>query len=155
MRRSWVLPLVFILMCDAAPRGSGIPAASDVVTYGKAIDVAVLDAALKPQKLGDWIASPRLRLQRIQWSLGDCDLQPNDAHPHVDHPICVRLDFRLETAWGWMSVKVGTIHEGIHGRPEILTCVVKSGGFPPAGVFRSSKKLSEFPAMVDAAVAKH
>jgi hypothetical protein len=154
MRTSWLLPLVFIMMCDAAPRASRIPPASDVVTYGKAIDVAVLDAALRPQKLQDWIASPSLHLQRVQWSLGDCDLQPNDAHPEANYPICTRIDFRRGTAWGWISVKVGRVHEGIHGRPELLTCVVKSGGFPPAGVFRSTKRLSELPALLEAATEK-
>jgi hypothetical protein len=143
------------MMCDAAPHGSRIPAASDVVTYGKAIDVAVLDSALRSQKLQDWIASARLHLQRVQWSLGDCDIQPNDAHPDADYPICTRIDFRRGTVWGWISVKIGSIHEGIHGRPEVLTCVVKSGGLPPAGVFRSTKRLSELPALLDKATANH
>lgn len=141
MPRFAILPLALILMCDAAPADNRIPPASDVVRYGKAIDVAILDPELRSQKLQDWIASPRLHLRRVRWSLGDCDLQPNDARPETEYPICVRINFRLQAAWGWMSVKVGNVHEGIHGRP--------------AGVIRDMKRLSELPRLLDAAVAKH
>lgn len=150
VRTTWVLPLAFIMMCAASPRGSRVPAASDVVAHGKAIDVAVLDAALRHQKLQNWIASPSLHLQHVRWSRGDCDLQPSATHPDADYPVCSRIDFRRDGAWGWISVKVGSIPEGIHGRPEVLTCVVKSSGFPPAGVFRSTKQLSELPTILDA-----
>ena len=66
----------------------------------------------------------------------------------------MRIDFHCPNGWGWISLKVGTIHTGIRGRPELLHCVVKSSAFPPHGAFHEVKKLSEFPATLDAVEAE-
>jgi hypothetical protein len=150
MRRTLIVPALVLAMCDAGPRESGPPTAQAVVSYARGIDVAALDPALPPQKLEKWISAPKLHLERIKWSSSDCDLEPTGSH-ETDYIVCARVDFRRGANFGWITVKVGSAKEGIHGRPEILTCVVKTAGVPPAGVFRSTKRLSDFPNILEAA----
>jgi hypothetical protein len=71
--------------------------------------------------------------------------------PNTADPLCVRIDFRRGRAWGWLSVKVGTVGAGIGGVPELLSCVVAAGETPPQGLFRSSHHLSDLPTMLDTA----
>ncbi|HSY51072.1 MAG TPA: hypothetical protein VLC46_19865 [Thermoanaerobaculia bacterium] len=141
---------LLILMCYGANGAGRPPDVSDVVAYARQIDVAKIDAALKPESLELWLSSRELNLDHVRWSRGDCDIRPDESPSKHDYPLCVRIDFRCPNGWGWMSLKIGTIHKGIRGRPELLHCVVKSRGFPRHGAFHGVKKLSEFRAVLDA-----
>jgi hypothetical protein len=111
-------------------------------------------SALKSESLENWLSSRELHLDHLRWSRGDCDIRPDESPSKRDYPLCVRIDFRSPNGWGWMSLKIGTLHAGIHGRPGLLHCVVKSEGFPPHGAFHEVKKLSEFPAVLVAVEAE-
>ena len=134
---------------DHGPDSDTRQTEADIVAYAKGVDVAAIDPGLPQMRLMEWISSPTLRLRQVRWSRGDCDLQPVDAN--TDYPICARIDFRRGTAWGWISLKVGTVHAGIRGRPTLVSCVVKSAGRQPFGAFRDTTKLSEFPKLLGAA----
>src|ERR1051325_4868454 len=152
MRIRWLVGAALLLTaCDGANGAGRAAAPSDVVRYAKQIDVAVLDRSLSSQSLERWLASARLRLRGVQWSRGDCGLRPSEPSSKRDYPLCARIDFREPQAWGWISLKIGTVRTGIGGRPELQHCVVKSTGPPPLGAFHEVKKLSDLPAALDAA----
>lgn len=153
MQVRWMTTLLLTFSCGttgANPR----PAVSEVVAYGKQIDVARVDPALKPASLELWLTSRELHLDHVRWSRGDCDIRPEEPPSNRDYPLCVRIDFRCPNGWGWLSLKIGTTHLGIHGVPTLLHCVVKSRGFPPQGAFHEVKRLSELPAALDAVGAE-
>jgi len=154
MQVRWTMTTLLLTLCCAADGASPLPAVSEVVAYGKQINIAKIDSALKPQSLELWLAAGELRLDHVRWSRGDCDIRPEKPPSNRDYPLCVRIDFRCPNGWGWLSLKIGTIQLGIHGVPTLLHCAVKSKGFPPQGAFHEVKKLSELPAVLDAVGAE-
>ena len=152
--RSWTFAALLLAMCAGLNGAGRTPAGSEVVGYAKHIDVAKVDSALKSEPLEVWLTSRELHLHHVRWDRGDCDIKPEEPPSKIDYPLCVRIDFRYPNGWGWMSLKIGTIHTGIYGRPELLHCVVKSGGGPPDGAFHDVKKLSELRKVLDAINAK-
>jgi hypothetical protein len=150
MRIRLMIAALLLTMFNGANGAARVSASAEVVVYAKQIDIAKIDSTLKYQPLGVWLSSPQLHLQRVQWSRGDCDIRPDEPPSKRDYPLCARIDFCRPNGWGWTSLKIGTIHTGIHGRPELLHCVVKSNGLPPHGAFHDVEQLSELPVVLDA-----
>lgn len=155
MRIHWVIAALSVAACNGVT-GAGPAATGDsrVVAYAKQIDVANMDSTLKSQSLARWLSSSELHLTNIQWRESDCDLMPDDTTPKSKYPLCVTINFRRPNSWGRVYIEVGTIQRGVEGRPRLFGCSVKSNAPPPRGQFHSVNKLSELPAMLDAADAE-
>jgi len=60
-----------------------------VVSYGKALDVAKLDATLSSRRLENWLRSRTIHLDAVTWEVSDCDLKP--VNSSYVAPLCIRV----------------------------------------------------------------
>jgi hypothetical protein len=144
--KAYFLPMLSLLVVSSF--GVQVPyTEKQVVAYAKSIDVKTLDPNLSSQRLEDWLESGAPHAHIGYWSVEDtCDLKP--VSPSEDYPLCARVRFSRNDKGGFFLVRVGSIHKGIVGRPQLYGDIIVVKGNDWA-VTSFAERLSDLPALLD------
>ena len=85
-----------------APCRSQTPAYDEakVVAYAKTIDIAQLDPTLESESFEKWLRLGSAHMEKLQWSMSDCDLKPDYVEPPDSYPLCTRVGLSARPC-GW------------------------------------------------------
>ena len=146
---------VFLVSQDAPSRN--IISEQAVVRYAKRLNVADLDPALRSQQLITRLSFGPAHFETVEWSRGDCGLKPDIREPREGYPLCVRIDLRRRSTWGWIVITIGNTRSGIQGPARFVRVTMTTKVLARRGKFMETKRLSELPKLlseVEAADAK-
>jgi hypothetical protein len=131
---------------------------NEVISYGKAIDVARLDATLPPQPFEDWLRSSPTRVKIIKWMTSpNCDEKAKEGEVLNELPLCVKLFYERDSVRGTVMITIGTIGKGPSGPPQFKYFVIEpkeaevDGSQTDNMVLEVSPKLSDFPRLLNEA----
>jgi len=114
--------------------------------FAKKISTAELDAGLKSEPFGDWIAEVAGAQAGLTWEMNDCGEQTGD--PATDNkrdiPVCVSVDAELPDRRNIAAmILVGTRERGLAGKPAIYDLYWAEGT-----MVHRLRRLNELPAVV-------
>ena len=138
-----------------APCRSETPAYDEakVVAYAKTIDIAQLDPTLESESFEKWLRLGSAHMEKLQWSMSDCDLKPDYVEPPDGYPLCTRVAYQRGRVAGWIIVTIGTTRKGIVGPPRFEYAVVSTPASAGMKV-EDAEKLAELPQVISRILAQ-
>ncbi len=124
-----------------------------VVGYAKTIDIAQLDPRLESESFEKWLRLGPAHIEKLEWSMSDCDLKPDCVEPPDGYPLCTRVVYQRGRVAGWIIVTIGTTRKGIVGLPRFEYAVVSTPASAGMKV-EDAEKLAELPQIISRILAQ-
>ncbi len=118
-----------------------------IIDYAKAIEVVRLDPTLPTKPLEEWLRKGPAGVEKLKWSVSDCDLKPDHVEPAEGYPLCVKVRFQRGHVAGWAIVTVGTIARGIVEPPRFDYATVSARSAAGMRV-ETADRLSQLPHLI-------